>query len=138
MNKNELLQKLTLGKEATETVKITIDDETLDITLRPLTSGELSKLQVIEKKPLHVTVEMQNGKRTQTHTNMQDVDINTGEFTEAQNEALYTAVAWSMGVDAEQVKEFYPGVPELIFEQVIRISKLSDDDLTVIKTFRKN
>ena len=81
---------------------------------------------------------MTNGKRTTTQTNMQDMDINTAEFTEAQNEAMYTAIAWSMNIKPEQVKEFYPGVPELIFEQIIRVSKLSDDDLTVIKQFRKD
>lgn len=137
MNNNEILSKLTLGKDKTEKVTIEYEDEKTTITLRPLTSGELSKLQAIEKQPFHVKIGMQNGKRTTTQTNMQDMDINTAEFTEAQNEAMYTAIAWSMSIKPEQVKEFYPGVPELIFEQIIRVSKLSDDDLTVIKQFRK-
>ena len=41
MNNQEIIEKLTLGKDATETV--TIDGD--EIELRPLTSGELSKLQ---------------------------------------------------------------------------------------------
>ena len=137
-NNNDILAKLTLGKEQTEEVTIEYEDEKTTITLRPLTSGELSKLQSIEKQPFHVKIGMQNGKRTTMQSNMQDMDVNTAEFTEAQNEAMYTAIAWSMNIKTEQVKEFYPGVPELIFEQIIRVSKLSDEDLTVIKTFRKN
>ena len=137
-NNNDILAKLTLGKDKTEDVVIEYEGEKTTITLRPLTSGELSKLQSIEKQPFHVKIGMTNGKRTTTQTNMQDMDINTAEFTEAQNEAMYTAIAWSMNIKPEQVKEFYPGVPELIFEQIIRVSKLSDDDLTVIKQFRKD
>ena len=38
----------------------------------------------------------------------------------------------------DDIKAMRPGLPELLFEEVIRISKLSDTDLTVIKTFRKN
>lgn len=46
MSNLEILQKLTLGTEATET--ITVNDE--EIMIRPLTSGELSELQTIEKR----------------------------------------------------------------------------------------
>ena len=79
---------------------------------------------------------MQNGKRTSTSTNMSDMDINAGEFTQYQNEALFKAVAWSMGITPEQVEEFIPGVPEQIFNEVVRISNLQDKDLTIIKNFR--
>ena len=46
MTNLEILEKLTLGTEATETVDV--QGETY--TIRPLTSGELAKLQSIEKK----------------------------------------------------------------------------------------
>lgn len=134
MNKSDILAKLTLGKDKTETVKI--DD--VEIELRPLTSGELSKLQSIEKKGFVMKIGMdKQGKRTGTQT-VQDMDVNAGEFSEYQTEALYKAVAWSMDIDEEDVKDFAVGVPEKIFKEVIRISNLGDDDLTVIKQFRKN
>jgi hypothetical protein len=62
---------------------------------------------------------------------------------EAQNEAMYNAIAWSLSVDGEDVhpdtiKVLPAGLPQILFEQVINISKLSDEDLTVIKQFRKN
>jgi hypothetical protein len=142
MTKNlETIRKLGLGKDDTETVKINFEDEDYTFKMRPLTSGELSKLQSIEKKPLTVKIGMQNGVRQSVHTN--DVDINTGEFTEAQAEAMYNAIALSLSVDgetipAEEIKTFPAGVPEIIFKEVIRVSKLSEDDLTAIKSFRKD
>ena len=64
------------------------------------------------------------------------MDVNAGEFTKYQNEALYKAVAWSMGIKPEQVENFIPGLPEQIFNEVVRISNLNDKDLTIIKNFR--
>ena len=138
-----MIQKLTLGTEDIQTVNITWEDEELEFRLRPLTSGELSKLQVIEKKPLQIKVNMRNGKREAVQSNMNDVDINTGEFTEAQSEAMYKAVALSLSVDGEkvttdEVRNMIVGLPELLFQQVINVSRLSDNDLTMVKQFRKN
>ena len=134
-NDIELIEKLTLGKDKKEIVTIQINGEDQEISLRPLTSGELSKLQTIEKKGFVMKIGMQNGKRTTT--NLSDMDINAGEFTQYQNEALYKAVAWSMGIKEEQVENFIPGVPEQIFNEVVRISNLHDNDLTIIKNFRQ-
>ena len=143
MSNKDMIQKLTLGVEDIQTVNITWEDEELEFKLRPLTSGELSKLQVIEKKPLQIKVNMRNGKREAVQSNMNDVDINTGEFTEAQSEAMYKAVALSMSVDGEKVtvdmvKGMVVGLPELLFTEVINVSRLSDNDLTMVKQFRKN
>ena len=64
------------------------------------------------------------------------MDIGMAEFTDSQAETLYSAVAWSMELDVETVKNFKVGVPEAIFSEVIRISNLPDD-LEVVKQFRK-
>ena len=141
MNNIETLRKITLGVEDTQEVKIEFNDQELNFTMRPLTDGELTQLQTIEKKPLVVKVGMMNGKRQSVQSN--DVDINTGEFTEAQAEALYNAVAWSLSVDGEAVivddiKALPAGLPGVLFKQVMDISKLSDDDLTFIKSFRED
>lgn len=135
-NNTELLEKLTLGKDKKELVIIEVNGEDQEIELRPLTSGELSKLQTIEKQGFVMRIGMNNGKRTST-TNLSDMDINAGEFTKYQNEALYKAVAWSMGLKPEQVESFIPGLPEKIFSEVVRISNLDDKDLTIIKNFRQ-
>ena len=134
MNNQNIIAKLTLGKDKTETVKI--DD--VEIELKPLTSGQLSKLQSIEKKGFVMKIGMdKQGKRTGTQT-LQDIDVNAGEFNSFQTEALYKAVAWSMDIPEDEVENFDVGIPEKIFQEVIRISNISDDDLTVIKQFRIN
>ena len=143
MSNKDMIQKLTLGVDDIQTVSIDWEGEELEFKLRPLTSGELSKLQVIEKKPLQIRVNMRNGKREAVQSNMNDVDINTGEFTEAQAEAMYKAVALSLSVDGEkvttdEVRGMVVGLPELLFTEVINVSKLSDADLTMVKQFRKN
>ena len=139
MNNLDIIRKLSLGTDDTETVTLNFEDETIELTMRPLTDGELTRLQSIEKKPLTVTVGMQDGKRTSVHTN--DVDINTGEFTEAQNEAMYEAIALSLSVNddvvtASDIKELKAGLPGVIFKEVIRISRLSQEDLTLVKSFQ--
>lgn len=134
-----MLERLTLGTEATET--ITINDE--EITIRPLTSGELSKLQTIEKKSFVMKVGVgAKGKRQSIQTNNTDVDINAGDFTQYQSEALYKAVAWGLSignekVNPEQVEALPAGLPEQIFKEIVRISNIQDNDLTIIKNFRK-
>ena len=142
MTNLEVLQRLTLGTDNTQTVKIDFNGEEEEFTMRPLSDGELTKLQSIEKKPLVVKVGMQNGVRQTVQSNLSDVDINTGEFNEAQNEAMYNAIAWSLSVEdnvtVDDIKGLPAGLPGVLFEQVINISKLSDDDLTIIKSFRKD
>ena len=143
MGNKDMIQRLTLGVDDIQEVSIDWEGEELEFRLRPLTSGELSRLQVIEKKPLRLKVNMRNGRREAVQTNMNDVDINTGEFTEAQSEAMYKAVALSLSVDGEkvttdEVRNMVVGLPELLFQQVINVSRLSDNDLTMVKQFRKN
>ena len=133
MNNQDIIAKLTLGTEQTETVNI----DGVDIELRPLNSGELAKLQSIEKQGFIMKIGVNSqGKRQSVQTN--DVDVNAGEFQKYQTEAMYTAIAWSMNIQVEDVKTFGVGVPEKIFNEVIRISKLSDKDLASVKQFRQN
>ena len=144
MSNNEMLQKITLGTEATETITIEVNGTEAEFKIRPLTSGELSKLQTMEKQGFKMKVGVNpQGKRQNVQSNMTDVNVNAGEFNEHQNEAMYTAIAWGLSVDKETIKpsaikELPTGVPEQLFEHIITISQLSDEDLTVIKTFRKN
>ena len=133
MNNTEIIEKLILGDNLKETVEI----NGVEVELRPLNSGELAELQALEKKGFIMKVGVNGqGKRQSVQTN--DVDVNAGEFTEYQTAAMYKAVSWSMGIDEDSVKHFAVGVPEKIFAEVVRISNLSDGDLTSIKQFRKD
>lgn len=138
-NNFEMLQKLSSGKNHVEE----IDINGVKLNIRPLSDGELTKLQVIEKKPYTMNMKLNSkGKRGETNTNTQDMDVGMGEFTQSQSEAMYTAVAWSLSIDddtftADDVRNLDKGVPELIFKEVVRISKLNESDLSAIKNFRK-
>ena len=139
MSNLEMLERLTKGVEATETIEIGGEE----MEIRPLTSGELSKLQTIEKKGFVMKVGVgANGKRTSVNTSNTDVDINAGDFTQYQSEALFKAVAWGLSigkekVNPEQVEALPAGIPEQIFNEIVRISNIKDNDLTIIKNFRK-
>lgn len=137
MNNQEMIEKLMLGAKEQQEIEIEVNDIKATFTMRPLTSGELSQLQTIEKKGFHMTIGMQNGKRQTLTTNMNDLEVNVGEFNEHQTEAMYTAIGLSLNLPPEDIKNLPTGVPEALFEKVIEISNLSDDDLTVIRTFRQ-
>lgn len=134
MSNEAILEKLTLGKDNIETVKV----NDVEIELRPLTSGEVSKLRKLDKKPFSMKMSMaDNGKiRGVSKETDSAMDIGMGEFTEAQVKVMYSAVAWSMDIDESAVENFANGVPEEIFKHVVRISKLESTDLTLIKQFR--
>ena len=137
-NNFEMLQKLSSGKNHIEEIKI----NGVKLNIRPLSDGELTKLQVIEKKPYTMNMKLNSkGKRGETK-NTQDMDVGMGEFTSSQAKAMYTAVAWSLSIDndtvsIDDVRNLDKGVPELIFKEVVRISKLTESDLSAIKNFRK-
>ena len=137
MNNQEMIEKLMLGANDKQEIEIEVNNTKATFTMRPLTSGELTRLQTIEKKGFHMTIGMQNGKRQTVTTNMNDLEVNVGEFNEYQSEAMYTAISLSLDLPADNIKDLPTGVPEALFEKVIEISNLSDDDLTAIKTFRQ-
>ena len=142
MSNLELLQKLSLGKDYVEHVTIQTDDDETTFEMRPLTDGELTKLRIIEKEPYSMKIGVgSDGKRKSVEKNTADMNIGMGEFTEYQAKAMYTAVAWSLSVNGENVtikdvQGLKKGIPSILFAEVIRISNLTEEDLTVIKQFR--
>ena len=139
MSNLEMISRLTKGIEATEVINVGGEE----VEIRPLTSGELSELQTIEKEGFVMKVGVgAKGKRTNVETSNTDVDINAGDFTHYQSEALYKAVAYGLSVNGEkikpeQVQDLPTGLPEQIFNEIVRISNLTNNDLTIIKNFRK-
>ena len=80
---------------------------------------------------------MQNGKRQTVESNLSDIDVDVGEFNEAQAEAMYTAISLSFDLPVENIKNLPVGVPEVMFDKVIEISNLTETDLTSVKSFRQ-
>lgn len=142
MSNLDIIQKLTVGKDDVTEVNIEYDGTEYPFTIRPLTSGEISKLEGLEKKSLVFKTGVKNGRR-QTINTKNDVDVNAGRFTEDRITAMYQAIALSLSVGDEKVtvddvKGLKPGLPERLFDHVITISKLNESDLLFIKKFRKD
>ena len=139
MTNQDIIDKLILGTDGVEEVTVTVGDEEIPVELRPLNSGELSKLRKLEKKPFTMKMNMNSKGKirdVKKESSEQTMNIGMADFTDAQAETLYSAVAWSMNIDVETVKTFKVGAPEAIFAEVIRISSLPDD-LETVKQFRK-
>ena len=147
MSNLEMLQKLSEGLNKTQKIQINFEDEDYEFTMRPLTDGELSELRKLENSNFAVKVKLDDaGKRRgkpQKETNDNETTIDGGKFSETRDLIKYKAVALSLSCDGEEipedaVKDLSPGLPDLLFAEVIKISALSDDDLTTVKNFRKN
>ena len=142
-NNLDLIEKLTLGTDNIETVTITVDDAEETVDLRPLSSGELTELQKIEKQPFSIKLAMGADGKVQDAEEISSnktMDIGMADFTESQAETMYHAVAWSMSIGdivipVDTIKGLQNGVPEQIFKEVMRISDIGD--LEIIKQFRK-
>ena len=114
MSNKDMIQKLTLGVDDIQEVMIDFDGEEVQFRLRPLTSGELSKLQVIEKKPLSIKVNMRNGKSTGSslraripnETPVEVVDCSDVEWYRVRYEGI---TGWVM---AEYLSHTPPGAPQ--------------------------
>lgn len=145
VNNSEIIEKLTLGTEEIQTVKVKHGKETTEVELRPLSSGELSILQKMEKAPYSMQMKMnRNGENVPVNREeslIEDdntMDLHMGEYVESKSKLMYTAVAWSMDISIAAVKQFYKGVPEQLFEHVMDISNITEDDLDTLKQFRSN
>lgn len=147
MSNLDLLKSLTLGKDDVKKVKLEINGEDKEFKIRPLTDGELTELKAMEKSPIDLKLKLgADGKRTQSKEEIlegQEADINPAEFTKAQAETKYTAISYGLSVDGEHisvddVKVLPAGIPNMLFDEIIKISSLNDSDLTTVKNFRNN
>ena len=141
MSNDELLQKLTLGSNNVERITVEFENEKIEGCMRPLTSGELTKLKSLEQKGFLMKIGVDKKGKRQTVSTFNDIDVNAGEFQEYQAETMFTAVAWSLSVNGsnytkEDIMALPNGIPELLFQETIRISNLTESDLTTIKQFR--
>lgn len=136
MTNIDLITKLMQGDNAQEVEIPVNNDETVCFTMRPLTDGEIKKLHEMESKPYNVQIN-QTEKRT---TNKGEV--NNSELVRAQTKTKYQAVAWSLSIEGqskvkpEHIEKLPKGIPSVLFEKVIEISELTEEDLDLLKRFR--
>lgn len=139
-NNNEVLEKLILGTSGSTEVTINYEDKDYNFNLRPLTDWELTQLKKIEYNTLNFKVKIDDEGAKKGANDSQEADVNTGEFTEKQALAKYTAIAWSLSDDevtvpVESIEKLGKGLPNLLFEKVIEVSGLRPGDLTTVKNF---
>ena len=133
----DLLNELKVGLNKTETVKVDVNGSEHSFILRPLSSGELSSLQVMEKKNLKVKVKSRGSNKE----SINEADMDSALLFENKAKTKYRAISLSLSVNDEKitdemVKILPPDTVETLFTEVVRISNLTKDDLTVIQSFQ--
>ena len=126
MENKEILDKIIQGTQKEEQVSIPFNGEDYTFTLRPLTSGELSKIQKIERKGLSIDIGSKGAKPSM---------INLGDFTDNQNLAMVEAISISLDAPSDKVKQLPIELVESLFNEVARISNISDKELISLKNF---
>lgn len=130
MENKELLDKIIEGTQMEEQVTITFNGEDFTFTLKPLTSGQLSTLQRLERKGLNINISSK-GKAS-------PIDINAGDLADNQAEAMFKGISLSLEAPVEKVKLLPLEIVEALFKEIIRISKVSDNELILVKNFQSN
>ena len=113
-----------------EQVTITFNGEDFTFTLKPLTSGQLSTLQRLERKGLNINISSK-GKAS-------PIDINAGDLADNQAEAMFKGISFSLEAPVEKVKLLPLEIVEALFKEIIRISKVSDNELILVKNFHED
>lgn len=130
MENKELLDKIIEGTQMEEQVTITFNGEDFTFTLKPLTSGQLSTLQRLERKGLNINISSK-GKAS-------PIDINAGDLADNQAEAMFKGISFSLEAPVEKVKLLPLEIVEALFKEIIRISKVSDNELILVKNFHED
>lgn len=133
----DLLNELKAGLNKTETVKVDVNGSEHSFILRPLSSGELSSLQVMEKKNLKVKVKSKGSNKE----SINEADMDSALLFENKAKTKYRAISLSLSVNDERITDemvqiLPPDTVEALFTEVVRISNLTKDDLTVIQSFQ--
>ena len=127
MENKEILNKIIEGAKQTEQVTIQWNGEDFHFTLKPLTAGELSTIQKIERKGLSININQKGAN---------PVPINAGDLADAQNEAMYKGISYSLDAPVDQIRQLPISIVEALFKEIIRISNITDKELVLIKNFQ--
>lgn len=139
----ELLTSLIQGTD--DTVEMEVEGLPEPLTLRPLNSGELRKLQKMEKQGQKGVVKI---KKNATREEIQEAvegeeqnlesNLDYAALTDSIARTKIQAVCWSADVPAALIDGLPHPVPDDLFEKVMEISNFTEEDLDLLKNFRKN
>lgn len=125
---NQILDKIIEGSQAEEQVTINYNDEPYTFTFHPLTAKQLSKIQNLERKGMSIQI-MNNGQA-------KPFKINAGSLAENQMEAMINSISLSLDAPLDKVKQLPPDLVELLFQEVVRVSNVSEEELILIRNFQ--
>lgn len=138
MENLQIINNLVQGNKPQE-IEIEINGKIETLTMRALTDGEISKIRDIEQRKVNVQVKMKNDTLTENSS-----EINNADLLRSHQKAKYQAIAWALTVPdqpkvkPEHIANLGKGLPDILFEKVIEISQLTEEDLASVKQFRKN
>lgn len=125
---NQILDKIIEGTQHEEQVTINYNDEPYTFTLRPLTAKQLSKIQNLERKGMSIQI-TGNGQA-------KPFKINAGSLAENQMEAMINGISLSLDASLDKVKLLPSDLVESLFQEVIKVSNVTEQDLVLIRNFQ--
>lgn len=143
----EIMKDLLEGKDKREPIQLVSVDKT--INLRPLTSDELLELQIAEKQGQKgmLKIAQKVGKEKDPKKRKQKIkdqvqnmehELDYGLMLKNQNKVKRLAISLSAGMPEEDVGKLPSTVLEEIFERVIEISQINENDLDMLIIFRED
>lgn len=145
MSNQEILDQLINGKDNTE--QFEFEGLSGPLTLRPLTTGEILELQKLEKKDQRYNISVEKdgktsrkGFRDKTRKEVQKLqnEVDAEQLRENIARTKFRAISLSADIPEKTVEKLPGYLPDLIFEKVVEISKLTEKDLDLIADFRKD
>ncbi len=139
----ELLEEIVKGTGKYH--EIQIEGLPRPIYLRPLSSAELLELQALEKRGMKATLNLEGmldmtpqQRRASVKDQMQSFqqEFDFEKALKMRMEVRFKAISYSMDVDEDYVKKLPPEIVKKIFEKVVEVSGLTEDDLDAISEFR--
>ena len=143
-NETAVLEVLN-GIQNTKEFTFDMEGQELRLELRPLREGELLKLQMIENGNQKGKVTIKKGMsreeiRDEVENQTQDMEFNikSSELIENVAYTKYKAIELSAGLSQKTINLLSRDVIDEIFDQIMDLSKITEDDLNTLKEFRKN
>ena len=143
-NETAVLEVLN-GIQNTKEFTFDMEGQELRLELRPLREGELLKLQMIENGNQKGKVTIKKGMsreeiRDEVENQTQDMEFNIKPSELIENVAYtkYKAIELSAGLSQRTINKLSREIIDEIFDQIMDLSKITEDDLNTLKEFRKN
>jgi hypothetical protein len=151
-NKEDINEKIRreLANGKDQDVPFTHDGLSFEIPCRPLTMGELDKLKEIElegQKPRMNMVQKGSGRtkrerKEQIRNQVQNFEqiIDLQQLKSKERLVKITAIQWCTGITPDTFADLSTAfnLRDALWDHIVKISNLHDDDLNIISEFRED